>query len=286
MNKQFEQQRVASVVKRNLQKFKILVGDKEKKFNDLLTPFTKLDTFIDAKSILKSIVKPSNKILDPLTTCEIQKQQYQRSTFVNGDYNSDNFYEDVDQLINHLEKEQSEMITVGTKKISKSEILEFKSKHPNYELVSKQFAEKSKRMIANLNRQSTRIFNKKYSLIHLSPRQSISNQYIALGSERDPSSSKYSHSKLLQGLELKAQKSQFKIKTEPTSQRNYNQKIQQLINDIEGVHKQMIDETDQLQKKTSRFILNQSKSNSKIPQFDYLATDTNFAFTKIKKRII
>ncbi|CAD8046889.1 unnamed protein product [Paramecium sonneborni] len=286
MNMQFEQQRVASVVKRNLQKFKILVGNKEKKFNDLLTPFTKLDTFIDAKSILKQIVKPSNKLLDSLTTNEIKRQQQQRSTFVNGDYNSDNFYESVDLLINHLEKEQSEMITIGTKKITQSEILEFKTKHPNYELVSKQFAEQSKKLIANLNRQSTKIFNKKYSLIHLSPRQSISNHIISLTSERDPSQSKYIHSKQLQMLELKTQKSSLKIKTEPKSQRNYNQKIQQLINDIEGVHKQMTDETGQLHKKTSRFILNQSRSNSKIAQFDYLASDNNFAFTKIKKRII
>lgn len=57
---------MASVVKRNLQKFKILVGDKEKKFNDLINPFTKLDTFINAKSILKSIVKPNGRHLDPI----------------------------------------------------------------------------------------------------------------------------------------------------------------------------------------------------------------------------
>lgn len=46
-----------------MQKFKMLVGNKERKFNDLIKPFTKLETFIDAKSVLKSIAKPHKSVI-------------------------------------------------------------------------------------------------------------------------------------------------------------------------------------------------------------------------------
>lgn len=61
-------------------------------------------------------------------------------------------------------------------------------------------------MIALLNRKSTNIYNKKYSVLHLSPRQSISNHTIAMTSDRDPAHSKYSNFKAQKLEEIKAVK--------------------------------------------------------------------------------